>query len=111
MCRADSRRLLVPVVPRLRQVRLPLVPPPLLLRLPADPACDHASHSNYHWQDGIGPIENRPVRTELAWLSTESNKFGTDEFIDYARALGVEPYLCLNSASTVPDSCIFLAFH
>lgn len=39
------------------------------------------------------------MRTELAWLSTESNKFGTDEFIDYARALGVEPYLCLNSTS------------
>lgn len=52
--------------------------------------------SNYHWQDGIGPIEARPKRIELAWLSTESNMFGTDEFIDYARALGVEPYLCLN---------------
>jgi alpha-N-arabinofuranosidase len=36
-------------------------------------------------------------RIELAWLGTESNQFGTDEFIDYARALGVEPYLCLNS--------------
>jgi alpha-N-arabinofuranosidase len=41
--------------------------------------------SNYHWQDGIGPIEKRPKRIELAWLSTESNMFGTDEFIDYAR--------------------------
>jgi alpha-N-arabinofuranosidase len=30
--------------------------------------------SNYHWQDGIGPIENRPKRIELAWLSTESNQ-------------------------------------
>jgi alpha-N-arabinofuranosidase len=52
--------------------------------------------SNYHWQDGIGPISQRPKRIELAWLATESNIFGTDEFIDYARALGVEPYLCLN---------------
>lgn len=43
------------------------------------------------------------MRTELAWLSTESNKFGTDEFIDYARALGVEPYLCLNSTSLLPE--------
>lgn len=72
--------------------------------LPLDPLApaslpDTDFVSNYHWQDGIGPIENRPVRTELAWLSTESNKFGTDEFIDYARALGVEPYLCLNSES------------
>ncbi|PWY97771.1 glycoside hydrolase [Testicularia cyperi] len=52
--------------------------------------------SNYHWQDGIGPIEQRPKRIELAWLSTESNIFGTDEFIDYCRALKVEPYFCIN---------------
>jgi alpha-L-arabinofuranosidase len=29
--------------------------------------------SNYHWQDAIGPVENRPKRIELAWLSDESN--------------------------------------
>lgn len=29
--------------------------------------------SNYHWQDGIGPMEDRPKRIELAWLSDESN--------------------------------------
>lgn len=29
--------------------------------------------SNYHWQDGIGPIDQRPKRLELAWLSNESN--------------------------------------
>ncbi|EPQ31923.1 uncharacterized protein PFL1_00122 [Pseudozyma flocculosa PF-1] len=52
--------------------------------------------SNYHWQDGIGPISQRPKRVELAWLSTETNRFGTDEFIEYCRELKVEPYLCLN---------------
>lgn len=30
--------------------------------------------SNYHWQDGIGPVEDRPKRIELAWLTEESNK-------------------------------------
>lgn len=25
--------------------------------------------SNYHWQDGIGPISQRPVRMELAWCA------------------------------------------
>ena len=29
--------------------------------------------SNYHWQDAIGPVETRPKRIELAWLSDESN--------------------------------------
>ena len=29
--------------------------------------------SNYHWQDGIGPVAQRRKRIELAWLSDESN--------------------------------------
>jgi alpha-N-arabinofuranosidase len=32
--------------------------------------------ATYHWQDGIGPKENRPARPELAWLGTETNEFG-----------------------------------
>ncbi|OCF32811.1 alpha-N-arabinofuranosidase [Kwoniella heveanensis BCC8398] len=52
--------------------------------------------SNYHWQDGVGPIADRPKRIELAWLSDESNIFGTNEFIDYCRAADAEPYICLN---------------
>ena len=55
--------------------------------------------SNYHWHDGIGPKDERPVRPELAWGGTESNRFGTDEYIDYCRALGAEPYICLNMGS------------
>lgn len=56
--------------------------------------------SNYHWQDGIGPVDQRPTRVELAWLAPEgeSNKFGTDEFIDLCTANKWEPYICLNSA-------------
>ena len=41
--------------------------------------------SDYHWQDGIGPKDQRPVRPELAWGGVESNRFGTDEYIDYCR--------------------------
>jgi alpha-N-arabinofuranosidase len=52
--------------------------------------------SNYHWTDGIGPPQNRPRRLELAWHDEEPNTFGTDEFIEYCRALGTEPYICLN---------------
>ena len=52
--------------------------------------------SNYHWQDGVGPKERRPVRSELAWGGVESNRFGTDEFIEYCSALGASPYICLN---------------
>jgi alpha-L-arabinofuranosidase len=52
--------------------------------------------SNYHWRDGVGPREGRPTRAEVAWGGLESNRFGTNEFIDYCRQLGAEPYICLN---------------
>src|ERR1700730_3444207 len=50
--------------------------------------------SGYHWTDGIGPVDQRPRRVELAWRSVEPNLFGTDEFMEYCRVLGTEPYLC-----------------
>jgi alpha-L-arabinofuranosidase len=52
--------------------------------------------SGYRWQDGVGPKEERPVRMELAWHDLEPNSFGTNEFVDYCRALGTEPYLVVN---------------
>jgi alpha-L-arabinofuranosidase len=52
--------------------------------------------SNYHWKDGIGSKDLRPARPDLAWGAVDSNRFGTDEFIEYCRALHVEPYICLN---------------
>ena len=35
-------------------------------------------------------------RPELAWIGTETNEFGTDEFMKWCEAVGTEPYLCLN---------------
>lgn len=35
-------------------------------------------------------------RPEPAWKTTESNQFGTDEFMQWCEALGTEPYLALN---------------
>jgi alpha-L-arabinofuranosidase len=52
--------------------------------------------SNYHWADGIGPKDSRPRRPELAWGGEESNRFGTDEYLQYCAELGTEPYICLN---------------
>jgi alpha-N-arabinofuranosidase len=59
--------------------------------------------SGYHWTDGIGPVDARPRRMELAWRSDEPNRFGTDEFIRYCRTLGVEPYICVNMGSGTMD--------
>ena len=59
--------------------------------------------SGYHWTDGIGPKEQRPRRIELAWRGEEPNRFGTDEFIEYCRVLGTEPYICVNMGSGSMD--------
>lgn len=49
--------------------------------------------SAYHWEDGIGPRDDRPSRLELAWGGLETNRFGTDEFLAWCEAVGAEPYL------------------
>ena len=62
--------------------------------------------SNYHWEDGIGPKDERPVRFDLAWDKEETNRFGTDEFIEYCRRVGAEPYICLNLGTGSLDEAI-----
>ncbi len=59
--------------------------------------------SGYHWLDGVGPVEDRPRRADLAWYAEESNQFGTNEFIEYCRTLGTEPYICVNMGSGTMD--------
>jgi len=52
--------------------------------------------SGYRWMDGVGPLPGRPARPELAWHATETNQFGTNEFVRFCRKLNSEPYLCVN---------------
>jgi alpha-N-arabinofuranosidase len=60
--------------------------------------------SGYNWEDGVGPRERRPRRLDLAWLSTETHAFGTDDFIDWCRAAGVEPMLAVNLGTRGADA-------
>ena len=46
----------------------------------------------YHWEDGVGPVAERPLRKNHWWLRDEPNSFGTDEFIRWCRLLGAQPY-------------------
>ncbi|TPX13159.1 uncharacterized protein E0L32_006359 [Thyridium curvatum] len=68
--------------------------------------------ATYHWLDGVGPRDQRPSRPELAWLGTETNQFGTDEFMRWLDALGegreqrVEPYICLNMGTGTLDEAL-----
>lgn len=58
--------------------------------------------SSYHWRDGIGPVEQRPARPNLAWGGVEPNLFGTDEYIEFCRAVGCEPMICINGGDGTP---------
>jgi alpha-L-arabinofuranosidase len=59
--------------------------------------------SGYHWEDGIGPKDQRPVRMDKAWQSEESNQVGTDEFLAYCREVGAQPFLVVNDGSGTPE--------
>jgi len=52
--------------------------------------------SGYRWEDGVGPVEQRPTRLDLAWHSTEPNTFGLDEFARWCAKAGVEPMMAVN---------------
>ncbi|OVE83006.1 alpha-N-arabinofuranosidase [Natronolimnobius baerhuensis] len=64
---------------------------------------------DYHWEDGVGPQEDRPRRRNLFWaqgpeeVPEESNAFGTDEFLQFCEAVGTEPYLAANVGSGDPQ--------
>jgi alpha-N-arabinofuranosidase len=58
---------------------------------------------NYHWRDGIGPVDKRPLRTNVWWGNApEPNRFGTHEFLDLCELLGCEPVVCGNVGSGAP---------
>lgn len=52
--------------------------------------------SGYRWEDGVGPVENRPKRLELAWGVLEPNTFGTDEFMKWCKKADVECMMAVN---------------
>ena len=55
--------------------------------------------SGYNWEDGVGPRSSRPRVPDLAWCAIESNQFGLDEFIDWARAAHSEVMMAVNLGS------------
>lgn len=75
------------VVDYLRAARLPL------LRFPGGNFV-----SGYHWKDGVGPVEKRPVRANPAWPDVvEWGHVGTDEWLTLCELVGAEPLICVNA--------------
>ncbi len=52
--------------------------------------------SGYNWLDGVGPKKDRPSVLDRAWNTLETNQFGTNEFITWAKQVGTEPLFGLN---------------
>jgi alpha-L-arabinofuranosidase len=54
----------------------------------------------YHWRDGVGPKEERPVMVNSSWGDVEENNhFGTHEFMALCELLGAAPYVNGNVGS------------
>jgi alpha-N-arabinofuranosidase len=71
---------------------------PVVVRWPGGCFADR-----YHWRDGIGPASKRPRRYGRWREETESNQFGTHEFLRFCRLCGVEPYLAANVGTGSPE--------
>ncbi|HKN73838.1 MAG TPA: alpha-L-arabinofuranosidase C-terminal domain-containing protein [Candidatus Acidoferrum sp.] len=86
------------LVDEMRKIKAPVV------RYPGGCFAD-----SYDWRDGIGPAAKRPRRTNF-WNDSESssapanhryetNRFGTNEFLNFCKLIGCEPYLAANVRS------------
>jgi len=96
-------------VPNLNGIRKELVDEmrkikPPVVRYPGGCFAD-----SYDWRDGIGPADKRPRRTNF-WAESEPssapdshrydpNQFGTNEFIQFCKLIGGQPYLAANVRS------------
>ncbi len=57
----------------------------------------------YHWRNGIGPADKRAVTLNPNWGGvTESNNFGTHEFMDFLDQIGADAYVSVNVGSGTP---------
>lgn len=52
--------------------------------------------SGYNWEDGIGPVQNRPKRLDLAWGTTEPNYVGLNEFMSWCRKANSDCMMAVN---------------
>jgi len=52
--------------------------------------------SGYDWEDGVGPLESRKKRLELAWRTLETNEIGINEFAAWAKKADTEVMMAVN---------------
>ncbi|HWC18634.1 MAG TPA: alpha-N-arabinofuranosidase [Terriglobales bacterium] len=62
--------------------------------------------SGYNWLSGVGPKKDRPHVLDRAWNTLETNQFGSNEFITWARQVGAEPLFGLNFGTGTAESAV-----
>lgn len=60
----------------------------------------------YHWEDGIGPQDQRVAKKNLHWGGMEPNHFGTDEFLRLCKLTDTAPYINVNLGSGTLDEAL-----
>ena len=89
----NVRGIRTDVVEALKKLNVPM------LRWPGGCFADE-----YHWKDGIGPRDKRPKMVNTHWgMVTDTNAFGTHEFLDLCDMLGCEAYIAGNMGSGTPE--------
>lgn len=89
---ADDRGFRRDVLELVRKLRVPIV------RYPGGNFV-----SGYNWEDGIGDRAKRPRRMELAWMNTETNEVGIDEFQEWAKRADTEVMMAVNLGTRGAD--------
>ena len=59
--------------------------------------------SGFHWEDSVGPVEQRPKRLDLAWFTTETNEVGLHEFARWAEKAGSDLMYAINLGTRGPE--------
>ena len=96
-------------IPNLNGIRKELIEEMRKIKAPVVRYPGGCFADSYDWRDGIGPAEKRPRRTNF-WAQEETaagpanhkydpNQFGTNEFIQFCKLIGSQPYLAANVRS------------
>ncbi len=80
------------VVEAMKPLRVPII------RYPGGSYADA-----YHWEDWVGPRDQRPERYDPIWNQWESNDMGFDEFMDLAHEIGSEAQITTDYIAGTPE--------
>jgi alpha-N-arabinofuranosidase len=94
---ADEKGFRLDVIEALKELKMPVI------RWPGGCFVDA-----YHWQKGVG--DKRQPYGDFRWGVIESNEFGTDEFVEFCRRIGAEPYICHNGLADVQEMVDWVAY-